>query len=451
MNQVDEAVARYHKILETEPFQDLAWVEQYHRALKMRKLELGSGPISPFLRPHFVTRPQYEGLVKGAQLLAGAVDQVRNLAMANPALLARMDLLPAERMLAAVNPGYKHFAVTGLLDTALDNGSMRFSDYNAETPVGVLYGEVLADELYEAGPMKEFRKQHKLAKLGGVKHLQAAMLKAYKEYGGKNAPQVAILEMKHPFETLESREYHLLAEYFTAHGLPTMVVSPEQLEYKNNILRKGEFVIDIVYRRMKTRDFVVHFDPNNHALVRAYREGHVCVVNSFRSDIAQKKAVFDLLTDETVLAHFPAADRKAIRALIPTTRVVSERSVVWDEGEVDLPEFMLANRERLVLRPNDDAEERQTFEGATMDQNGWERAVRTAMRGAYVVQENVTAPTAEFPVYSYGSVGMKQMRVEVHPHVYLGKVQSASSWLTPAAGTFSTAVGITPTYLLEGK
>lgn len=452
MNPVDEAIARYHSILETEPFGDLSWVERFHAALRARKLELGDRPISPFLRPHLLTREQYDGLVKGGQLLAGAVDQVRKMAMESPALMARMDLLPAERMLAAVNPGYKHFAVTGLLDTALTDGYMRFSDYSAETPVGVLYGEVLAEELYETGPVKEFRKGAKLTKLGGVKQLQAALLKAFKEFGGTHVPQVAILEMRHPFETLESREYHLLAENFSAHGLRAVIASPEQLEYRGGVLRKGDFVIDIVYRRIKTREFVVHFDPNQHALVRAYRDGKVCVVNSFRSDMAQKKAIFDLLTDPAVLAHFPAADRAAIRSLVPTTRVVSERMVAWDgEEEVDLPAFITANRERLALRPNDDTEERQTFVGAAMDQAGWERAVRTALRSQYVVQENVKPPSAKFPVYSYGSLEMKEMRVEVHPHVYMGKVQSASSWLTPAAGTFSTVTGITPTYLLETK
>lgn len=452
MNQVDEAIARYHKILETEPFRDLGWVEQFHATLRSRKMELAGRPVSPFLRPNLVTRKQFDGLVVGGQLLASAVDKIRQLAMADPTLMARMDLLPAERMLAAVNPGYKHFAVTGLLDTAIENGHMRFSDYSAATPVGVHYSEVLGDVFFETGPAKEFRKRHKLTKLGGVRFLQAALLKAYKEFGGKKAPQVAILEMKHQFETLESREYHLLAESFTTHGVPTIVASPEQLEYKNGILRKGEFVIDIVYRRMKTREFVVQFDPNNHPLVRAYREGAVCLVNSFRSDMAQKKAIFDLLTDESVLAHFPVAERKAIRSLIPTTRVVSERKVAWDGvKEVDLPQYILDKRERLVLRPNDDTEERQTFVGAEMTAVTWERAIRTALRSPYVAQENVKVPTSIFPVYSYGSVSLKAMRVDVQPHVYLGKVQSASSWLTPAAGTFSTVTGLTPTYILEPK
>ena len=143
MNQVDEAIARYHKILETEPFRDLGWVEQFHATLRSRNLELSGRPVSPFLRPNLVTRKQFDSLVTGGQLLASAVDKLRQLAMADATLLARMDLLPAERMLAAVNPGYKHFAVTGLLDTAIENGHMRFSDYSAATPVGVLYSDCL--------------------------------------------------------------------------------------------------------------------------------------------------------------------------------------------------------------------------------------------------------------------------------------------------------------------
>jgi len=42
------------------------------------------------------------------------------------------------------------------------------------------------------------------------------------------------------------------------------------------------------------------------ALKRAYRDRAVCVVNSFRSELAQKKAIFDLLTDETLTAGFQA-------------------------------------------------------------------------------------------------------------------------------------------------
>ena len=451
MNQVDEAIARYHKLLETEPFRDLGWVEQLHQTMKVRKLELSGKPVSAFLRPHFVTRRQYDALEKGGELLWTALDRMRQMVLSTPALLNRLDLLPGERMLAEMNPGYKHFAVSGLLDSHINNGNMRFSHFSAETPTGVLYQDMLSELFYDAAPVKEFRKRHKLSKIPSVKYLQSALLKAFRDFGGRKTAQIGILEFKQPFETIESREHHLLADYLTAHGNPAEVVSPEQLEYKNGVLRKGEFVIDIIYRRVRTHDFLVKYDLTVHPLVKAYRDGAVCVVNSFRSDIAQRKAMLDLMTDETLIAKFPLAERKAIRALIPTTRVMGERKVQWGGETVDLPDFVVKNRTKLVLRPNSDGSEMPVFEGTSMDDVQWDRAVKRAIRERYVVQEVVAPVTAKFPISVYGMMDMKEMAVDVHPHVCIGKVQSCSTWLTPATTGFSTAVGITPTFLLEGK
>ena len=75
------------------------------------------------------------------------------------------------------------------------------------------------------------------------------------------------------------------------------------------------------------------------------------MVNNFRSELSQKKAIFDLLTDDTVTAGFPAVEKKAIREFVPWTRVVHSAKTTYQDEQVDLPEFILKNRERLVLRP----------------------------------------------------------------------------------------------------
>jgi hypothetical protein len=452
MNQVDEAVARYHKLLETDPYRDLGWVEQLHQAMTASQLVLGGKPVSAFLRPHFLTRRQYDAMAKGAEALAAAVDRVRQLAIATPALMARLDMLPGERMLAEMNPGYKHFTITSLLDSHIQNGSLRFSQFSAETPTGVLYHDLLSDLFLDAAPVKEFRKRHKLTKIPSAKYLHSALLRAFKDFGQKKkSPNIAILEFKQPFETMESREHLLLKEYFASMGNPCEVVSPEQLDYRNGVLRKGEFTIDLIFRRLRTQEFLVRYDLTTHPLVRAYRDGAVCMVNSFRSDMAQRKALLDLLTDETVTAKFPAAEKKAIRSFVPTTRMMGERKVTWDGAEVDLPEFVLRHREKLVLRPNGESAELPVYEGASMDDSQWDRAIKRAIRERYVVQETVPAATAKFPISVYGMLDMKEMRVDIHPHLCLGKAVSCSAWLTPASSGFSTAIGVTPTYLLESK
>jgi hypothetical protein len=451
MAQVNEAIARYHKILESEAHKDLSWVEALQEKMHAQGLTQSGKPISPVLRPHFITQRQYGTLVKAAESLYSAIDRIEKLALASPALMSRMEMLPAEKMLAAVDPGYPYLAVTSLLDTHLNNGTLRFVDYSASTPTGVIYGEALNNLFWDAPPVKEFRRKHHLAKVGATKPLLQSLLKAYKEFGGKKLPRIAILEFRQPFQSAESGEYQLLTDLFRREGYPTEVISPDQLEYRNGVLRKGDFEIDLVYRRVKVSEFLVRFDLT-HPLVRAYRDGKVCVVNSFRSELAQKKAIFHLLTDEAVTSGFPIAERRAIRDYIPWTRVVRAAKTTYDSQTVDLPEFILANREKLVLKPNDDSGDRNTFRGTELDDSAWERALKTATRTAYVVQEEVAPVSAEFPLHRYGQIEMKQMRVDVHPHSFLGRVNGCSSWLSPTdTAGFSSVSGLAPTFILTSK
>jgi hypothetical protein len=112
----------------------------------------------------------------------------------------------------------------------------------------------------------------------------------------------------------------------------------------------------------------------------------------------------------------------------------------------------MKHRSKLVLKPNDDSTDQNTFRGAETDEMGWEKALRLAMRTPYVVQEVAEPARAVFPLLQYGSLVMKEMQVEVHPHSYLGKVHGASSWLKVAGSAgFSTLAGLAPTFLLEGK
>jgi len=220
---------------------------------------------------------------------------------------------------------------------------------------------------------------------------------------------------------------------------------------RNDVLRSGDFTIDIVYRRVKLQEFLVRFDLT-HPLVRAYKERAVCMVNSFRTELGSKRAIFDLLTDDAVTAKFPAAERRAIKDFVPSARLVQAAKTTYKNHKVDLPDFVMKHRNKLVLKPNDDNAELSTVYGARTDDLGWEKALRQAMRTPYVVQEVAEPTRVVFPLMQYGSLMMKDMQVDVHPHSFLGKVHGCSSWLSVAgAPGFSTLTGLAPTFLLEGK
>jgi len=449
MSQLDDAVVRYNKLLESGPFRDLAWADALHQKMEGAKLSAGGRLICPFLRPNFISRRQYEGLVKTAESLIGAIDRMEQMVLGSPALLARLELLPAEKMLAAIDPGYQALEVAARLDTHLNNGSLHFVQYNADSPTGAGYADALAEMFYDIPPVKEFRKKYSLAKVGSRKHLLQALLKSYKQFGGTKKPNIAIVEFRPAYSSGQS-EYELFRDFFREEGYQVEIVSPEQLEYRNHMLRKGNFEIHVVYRRLGVQEFLIRFDLT-HPLVQAYRDRAVCVVNSFRSELAHKKAMFGLLTDESVTSKFPAAERKAIRDHVPWTRLVAACKTTYGERPIDLPEFITQNREKLTLKPNDDYSDLHSYFGWEMDGAEWERALKQAMRSPYVVQERVEPVRSVFPLMSFGHLEFREMQVDVHPHAYLGKVQGCSSWLSSGKTGFSSAAGIVPTFILDPK
>ncbi len=451
MTQLGEAIARYHKLIESGFSGDLGWAAELQEKMLAANLKEGARPICPFLRPHFLTRRQYVALTKAAETLASAIDRVERMALANPSLLARLHLLPAEKMLAAVDPGYASLAVTSLLDSQVNGASLRFVGYSADTPPGVIYGSALADLFYDSPLVKQFRKQYSLVKLGGAKAMAAAVQATYRQFGGKAKPKVGILDFRQAFQTAESSDCVLLREQLTRQGLEAQVIFPDQLEYKPGVLRQGAYAVDLVLHRVRVHEFLLRFDLS-HPLIRACRDRAVCMVNSFRSEIGHKRAVFALLSDASVTESFPAAEKKAIEQCVPWTRVVAPVKTDHGGKTIDLLDFIVRNREALVLKPNDDSGEEHAVQGWRTDAAGWDRALKQASRTAHVVQEKVEPTKCVFPVYRYGALEMRELQVDVHPHAYLGKVQGCSSWISEmTTGGFSSIAGLTPTYLLEPK
>src|SRR3989449_831130 len=181
MSQLDEAIARYQKIIESDLTRSIHWATELQAQMEAEKLSFGGRLICPFLRPHFITRRQYDSLVKAGEILISAVDRVQQMVLQNPALLAQLELLPAEKMLAAIDPRYKSLEVTCRLDSHLTNSSLRLVQYNADSPSGVAWADSLSELFYNAAPVREFRKKHTLTKIAGKKHLLSALLAAYKQ------------------------------------------------------------------------------------------------------------------------------------------------------------------------------------------------------------------------------------------------------------------------------
>ena len=87
MAQLGDAIARYHKLLEQPSYRETGWAEQFQEEMRQRHLVDSGRLLAPVLRPHFVTRRQFDSLVRLSSQLAEILDRLEAIAFASPALL----------------------------------------------------------------------------------------------------------------------------------------------------------------------------------------------------------------------------------------------------------------------------------------------------------------------------------------------------------------------------
>lgn len=450
MTQIVEAIVRYHRNLEQDSQRYADWMKQLREQMESAQLVVNGRPVTPVLRPHLISRRQYTNLVRTSELLAVSIERVRKLAFENPVIMSRIHLLPAEKMLAAVDPGYRVSPVAGWLGAHVNNGSLHTTAAQADLPRGVLDGDLLGDIFYDSAPVKDIRKRFKLQKTSGAKAFLHSILKAWKEFGGAGKPSIALLETREFVSTVEGSESLRLAEWLRRQGYEVEVANPEQLEYRDNVLAKGAFRIDLLIRGVRAQEFLVRYDLN-HPVVRAYRDRRVCMVNSFRTEITRKRSLLALLTDQRVNSGFPAAERKAIQESIPLTRMVIAGKTAWGENTVDLPEYIQRHRDQLVLRPLEDSGEVHAIDGRSTGPAEWNRAINTALRSQYVVQERREDVPVNFPIDFYGDLTFRDLTVEVAPSAFAGKVHGCTARISDPNSAFSTVRGPAPVLIIETK
>ena len=399
-------------------------------------------PTCPFLRPHFLSRTQYDEIANAAEVIAQAFRSLAHGALENDEIFNKLDLTEAEARMARINPGYDKLCVTSRLDTFVAGNDFKFLEYNAETPAGVGDQMQLETVLGNIPEVREFLAENKNWRPKPHQKLLEALFTTYREFGGKKSkPNIAIVDWE---GVSTESEFYILSDYFESKGFKTLIVDPHELEYDGEKLHAGEFEIDIFYKRVLIHEFLEKFD-DTHPFIRAYADGNIFMANSFRVKIGHKKASFAILTDEKYRHLFTTDQLEIIKKHIPWTRKVEECKTKFNKKEIDLLELLRENRETFLLKPNDDYGGKGIVLGWEVPQSEWESAIEGALQNSFIVQERAAIEKKEFPVYA-DSVTLEKLLVDFDPFLFLNKAEgglvrlSSSSLVNVTQGGGQTAL-----------
>ena len=200
-----------------------------------------------------------------------------------------MGLSPDALELVRVDPGYKRICVLCRPDGIPVGPSMKFVEINCDSPAMMMFLDLVGSCLLELDAFAALRKKNKAT---SADQLLDTLLDCYREYGGKNtAPTIAITD----WEGQKTRYEHMrLVEHFQARGCPTLACDPRAFKLVDGQLRVDDRKVDLVYRRALSSEMISRRDEIE-PLLRAYRDGSICMVNPLRSYVASAKSVLTYL------------------------------------------------------------------------------------------------------------------------------------------------------------
>ncbi|HTP09640.1 MAG TPA: circularly permuted type 2 ATP-grasp protein [Anaerolineae bacterium] len=448
-----EAIEYYHSLFNDEVAR--ANDAALSAALQREGLLFGTRPICIVLRPRLVGAAHYAQLQEVCSKVAVAARQVVKFMLSDRPTRDLMAFTSGEDALLALDSGYAEPSASSRLDSFFDNhtGSLQFVEYNAESPAGMAYEDELSTVFLSLPVMQEFGRKYRVTKVPAAPPMVETLLEKFREWGKSNDPRAAIVDWK---GLPTHAEFVMFQKYLEAQGVPTVICSPDDLTYSDRTLYADGLPVNLVYKRVLTSEFLQKYGQDHaleHPLGQAYRDGSICLVNSFQAKPLHKKMIFGLLSDPAIMdaAGIDRGVQSALAQHIPWTRRVQSVRTTYQGQEVDLLKFVRDYQNRLLLKPNDEYGGKGITIGWETSAEEWDEALHAALESPFVVQERVHIAYEDYPQCVEGKLHIGRRLVDTDPYLFNTRVQGCLTRLSTVTLLNVTAGGgsTVPTFLIE--
>jgi hypothetical protein len=448
-----EAIEYYHSLFNDEVARENDAV--LSAASRREGLFFGTRPICILLRPRLLGVAHYAQLQDVCGRVAGAARQVVKYMLSHRPTRDLMAFTSGEEALLALDAGYAEPSASSRLDSFFDNhtGSLQFVEYNAESPAGMAYEDELAEVFLSLPVMQEFGRRYRLTKVPAAPPMVDTLLEKFHEWGKSNDPRAAIVDWK---DLPTHAEFVMFQKYLEARGVPTVICSPDELTYSGRTLYADGQPVNLVYKRVLTSEFLQKYGQDHaleHPLGQAYRDGAICLVNSFQAKPLHKKMIFGLLSDPEIMgaAGIDRDTQSALAQHIPWTRRVQDTHTTYQGQEIDLLKFAQDYQDRLLLKPNDEYGGKGITIGWETSAEEWDDALQAAREAPFVVQERVHIAYEDYPQCVEGQLHIGRRLVDTDPYLFNTRVQGCLTRLSTVTLLNVTAGGgsTVPTFLIE--
>jgi len=394
-------------------------LERFESRAAQSHLLYAGRPLAVGFYPVILSKVQSLRISAVVESMMRLMEKATRLFLEEPAIRQVFGFGPEQAELIRIDPGYENVIPCARFDSFFDGQTLRFTEVNTDGTAGMDGAEKIAKLFLAAPTMREFFSGRPVGVFDINHCVLQTLLDCYEQFaGGKAAPtpQIAIVDWK---EARTCEEFVAFEEFCREQGFEAVVADPRELEYDGRSLSHRGRRIDIIYRRVVSTEYIERLEEVE-AMTRAFKERKVCVVGSFRSDVAFNKKIFAVVQDSRFAGFFTEDERMLVERHVPWTRPFEDSECEYRGRKTDMIKLARRQKDRFVLKPSNLYEGRGVYLGLQKTPSEWEETFAGALKGDYVLQEFIQEPSMTIGTWK-DDLEMEQRFIHLGEFVFGGK------------------------------
>jgi len=252
-------------------------------------------------------------------------------------------------------------------------GQYKFCELNTDGSSAMNEDMVLSEIMGKSLLLKELKKNYNIHSFELFDTWVSEVDNIRKEAGiVKEEPTLCILDFIHDEPSIEFIEFK---KAFEKENYDVIIADPRDLTEENGYLYYEDKKIDIIYRRLVTKDLMEKYDliPD---LIKGIKANKTCIIGNIRSQIVHTKLFFKVLHDERFQKYLTRKEVNYINEHIPMTEKIDE-----------VKEKYLVDQDCLIAKPIDNYASKGVFAGRDLTKEEWIEKLEEVSQSNYLIQE----------------------------------------------------------------
>lgn len=316
--------------------------------------------------------------------------------------------------LILVDPGYENHFPMARFDIFYDyDEGLKFCEFNTDGSAGMNEARVLQNAIYQSRALEFLPDDCEVDFYTPMENWIDTIVDVYQEFtGAEEDPEtVAIVDFKGEGINSEFQEYK---RRFESRGYQTLIKDPRELDYDGENLLAGSCRIDLVYRRATTHKIIERYDEVE-PFLEAYKDGNVCVVGGFTSQVVHNKSLFAILQEEAYTDFLTEEEKEFVEEYFPLSRM-------FHDGDISLKDKLIEEKDRFLLKPFDKFAGHGVYVGEDFKPEEWAKKVDEAQGENYIAQEFCDVPEKEFLYVGDGEIRFEKFGYLIGLFLYKQKI-----------------------------